>query len=246
MFHSKSLSRFPIRLAAVAVIVACSPSDSSEDSPDGPRAMIERTPSAPEIIEATAESVERAFADRGRLVVTFSGYSGAGYEDEGAMLSRARALLGTYDPATTLINIGATEDGIGAVYELAREMGFETTGIVSSQAVEAEVPFSPFADRVYVVADELWGGLVEGTDELSPTSEAMVAVSDVYLAIGGGAVARDELAAARGRVPQVRFFAADQNHARAIERAEARGEDPPTDFRGPAHSVFSEGAAEGS
>lgn len=208
--------------------------------------MGEATSSGPTIIEATVETVRRAFAQQARLVVTFSGYSGSGYEDEAAMMSRGRALLATYDPASTIINIGATEDGIGAVYEIAREMGFETTGIVSSQALEAEIPFSAFVDRVYVVADEQWGGRVEGSEELSPTSEAMVAVSDVYLAIGGGAVARDELIAARDLGKEVRFFAADHNHARAIERAEARGEDPPADFRGAAHGVVGEESAAGA
>jgi len=239
MFNLAAAARTVILLAASAAIAACSAGDSSENPPDG--AMIDGTPATPEIIEATADSVERAFRERDRLVVTFSGYSGSGYEDEGAMISRARALLAAYDPGSTIINIGATEDGIGAVYEIAGEMGFETTGIVSSQALEADVPFSPFVDRVYVVADEQWGGVVEGSEELSPTSEAMVAVSDAYLAIGGGEVARDELIAARDRGQQVRFFAADQNHARAIERAEARGEDPPTDFRGAAHEVFGDG-----
>jgi len=203
--------------------------------------MAEQTPSAPSIIEATAETVGAAYAERDRLVVTFLGYSGSGYEDENALLSRARDLLAEYDPASTIINIGGTVDGIGAVYPVASEMGFETTGIVSSQALESETTFSPFVDRVYVVADEQWGGFIEETGRLSPTSEALVAVSDVFLAIGGGSVSRDEMVGAEALGKEVRFFAADLDHQRAIERAEAGGEPPPTDFRGAAHVVFGDG-----
>ena len=207
--------------------------------------MAAETPSGPTIVEASAETVVAAFSERDQLVVTLSGYSGSGYEDEDALMRRARALLGEYDPASTIINIGATAVGIGAVYEIASEMGFETTGIVSSQALESEAVFSPFVDRVYVVADDQWGGLIEGTEVLSPTSEAIVAVSDVYLAIGGGAAARDEAVAARARGKEVRFFPADLDHQRAIERAEARGEPVPTDFRGAAHQVLGEGSGAG-
>ncbi|MEJ2541600.1 MAG: hypothetical protein P8188_16820, partial [Gemmatimonadota bacterium] len=181
-----------------------------------------------------------AFGRRDELVVTFTGYSGSGYEDQDAFLRRARSLLAEFDPESTIVNAGATEEGIGAVYELAREMGFETTGIVSSQALEADAAFSPFVDTIYVVADDRWGGRVEETGRLSPTSEAMVVVSDVVLAIGGGAVARDELVAARDRGKEVRFFPADLNHRRALERAADRGEPAPTDFRGEVHSVFGE------
>jgi hypothetical protein len=234
-----------VRLAVAVLLAACSGGDPSEDPRNPVSGMAEQTPSRPTVIEATAEAVQSAFSDRDELVVTLSGYSGSGYEDEDALMRRARALLGEYDPESTIINIGATVDGIGAVYEIASQMGFETTGIVSSQALESDATFSPFVDRVYVIADEQWGGMVEGTDRLSPTSEAMVAVSDVYLAIGGGAVARDEAVAARARGKEVRFYPADLDHRRAIERAEARGEPAPTDFRGAAHAVLGDGQVGG-
>ena len=240
MPSTRVLTRPSLPLVVSIVATACAGGDDPGDSPDRTPAMAELSSAGPVIVESTAEGVEAAFADRDELVVTFSGYSGSGYEDEEAMRHRARTLLEEFDPASTIVNIGATVDGIGVVYEIAAEMGFPTTGIVSSQALEAEATVSPFVDTVYVVEDELWGGLVEGTGEISPTSAAMVAVSDVYLAIGGGAVARDELIAAQERLGDVRFFAADFNHRRALDRAEARGEPAPTDFRGAAHAVFGE------
>lgn len=190
------------------------------------------------LIEATAEDVKDAFASTPKLVLTFTGYSGAGYEDRDAMLERARSLLDGYDPASTIVNIGATIDGIGAVYELAAAMGFETTGVVSSQARDSDATFSPFVDRIYIVPDEHWGGVVGDAGALSPTSEALVSVSDVFIAIGGGSVTRDELAAARTRGTEIRFFAADLDHQRAYEQAEGRDEPTPPDFRGAAHALF--------
>jgi hypothetical protein len=227
----------------LASAVACADSEPPDDRARFPN---EETRGAPVIIEATPTAIKAAFADRGKVVLTFTGYSGSGYEDDDAMLARVRSVLEGYDPASTLVNIGGTIDGIGAAYEVASAMGFETTGVVSSQARASEATFSPFVDRVYVVPDEQWGGVVEATGRLSPTSEAMVAVSYVMVAIGGGGVTRDELSAARGGGKDVRFFSADLNHERALERARDRGEPPPDDFRGEAHAVFGESGGGGS
>ena len=48
---------------------------------------------------------------------------------------------------------------------------------------------------------------------LSPTSTAMVSVSERVVAIGGGDVARDGFEAARRLGKQAEFFPADMNHA---------------------------------
>jgi hypothetical protein len=177
----------------------------------------------------------------GVAVVTFVGYSGAGYEDEAAMLDAAAEVLDGLDPARTVVNIGATPDGIGAVYRLAKERGFTTTGIVSSQAREAGAGLSPCVDRVYYVEDETWGGFLDGGDRLSPTSTAMVGVSAMVVGIGGGTVARDELVAARGAGKTVRFVPADMNHRKAIEKAREKGAAEPTDFAGEAFRAFASG-----
>ena len=184
--------------------------------------------------EATVREVRDFFTAQKRRVVTFLGYSGAGYEDEPGMLHMAEAVLDDLDPAATIVNIGATAEGIGAVYPLAKRKGFVTTGIVSSQAPATGTPLSPDVDHVFVVADATWGGLVPGTDRLSPTSQAMVENSDVLVAIGGGDVARDELRAARALGKAVRFVPADMNHRVATEKARRKGQPPPRDFGGTA------------
>ncbi len=182
--------------------------------------------------------IRRFFRVQDKTVLTFIGYSGTGYEDPEGMLKIAKGVLAEFDPARTIVNCGATRVGIGAVYELAKRMGFQTTGIVSIQAKESTVELSPHVDRVFLVQDETWGGLREGSQQLSPTSAAMVEISDVLVGIGGGAIGRDEMTAARRLGKPVRFYPADMNHRRAIEQANNNGLPAPTDFRGEAGEVF--------
>jgi hypothetical protein len=188
--------------------------------------------------EATPEEIRAFFKGKSMKVLTFLGYSGAEYEDRNAMLEQAGRILGQADPKTTIVNIGATADGIGAVYEIAKQRGFVTVGIVSTQARDNNVALSPCVDFVFLVKDATWGGLLPGTAQLSPTSSAMVENSDRIVAIGGGEVARDELAAARRAGKEVEYIAADMNHAKAIEKAQKKGQPVPTDFRGAAASAL--------
>jgi hypothetical protein len=186
------------------------------------------------IHDVTNREVRAFFAAQKRHVVTFLGYSGAGYEDAAGMLHQAGAVLDEFDPRTTIVNIGGTADGIGAVYPLAKRRGFVTTGIVSSQARAADVPLASGVDHLFVLKDETWGGVVPGTNELAPTSQAVVENSDTLVAIGGGDIARDELAAARRAGKTVRFLPADMSHRIAIAKAAEKGEPLPRDFAGTA------------
>jgi hypothetical protein len=188
--------------------------------------------------QATLEEIDAFFAALQKTVITFVGYSGSGYEDRAAMLNAAAGVLQDFDPSDTIVNIGATPEGIGAVYELAARRGFVTTGIVSTQARKYSAKLSPCVDHVFFVEDETWGGLIDDGQRLSPTSEAMVKVSDLVVGIGGGEVARDELVGARRNGRGIRFIPADQNHRLARERAEERGLPEPASFGGAAADVF--------
>jgi hypothetical protein len=170
-------------------------------------------------------------------VLTFFGYS-VDYENLEAMLAIARKGLSKIPPQTVLVNIGATASGIGAIYPLAKAMGFTTTGIVSSVAAGNMENISESVDHVCFVADTQWGGKVKGTDRLSPTSQAMVACSNVLVAIGGGEVTRDELMAAKTLGKPVYFYPAEVSHRHLIQRANKRNEPPPASFWGAAHEVF--------
>lgn len=186
----------------------------------------------------TSAQITKFFQATSKAVLTFVGYSGAGYEDHAAMLEIAARVLDEFDPGKTIVNIGATPDGIGAVYELAKRRGFQTTGIVSTQAQQYNVGLSPYVDHVFYVEDTTWGGYLEGTERLSPTSHAMIENSNILVGIGGGEVARDELLAAQRSGTTIRFFPADMNHRSAQESARRKGLPPPKDFRGAAHLAF--------
>jgi hypothetical protein len=126
--------------------------------------------------EATLATIEAFIHSKRMKILSFSGYSGAQYENPTALLEHASRILDGQDPAKTLINIGATKVAIGAVYELATRTGFTTMGIVSTLARDEHVPLSMCADYVFYVKDSHWGGIVDGTDRLSPTSAALIVI----------------------------------------------------------------------
>ncbi|SAL28262.1 hypothetical protein [Caballeronia humi] len=187
-------------------------------------------------------SVPRAAIDEirqsGHHVVTFSGYSNAGYEDQGALEQCLSDLLAGFDPVTTKVCAGATAAGIGAVYPIASERGFETIGVVSSMAEREKAAFSTAVGTVFIVTDESWGGYVGNTRMLSLTSLVMVEVSDELICIGGGSIARDEYEVAERMGKIVRFMGADMNHAAALEKTQRKGTPPPSDFKGPLYEFL--------
>ena len=190
------------------------------------------------ISEATPQEIYSFFNGKEMKVLTFLGYSAAEYENKAEMLKHAARVLDEFAPRATIVNIGATPEGMGAVYETAKRRGFLTTGIVSTQAKKNKVNLSPCVDVVFYVKDATWGGFTPGTKRLSPTSAAMVENSDVIVAIGGGEVSRDELIAAKRLGKKFQFIPADMNHEIARERARKRGQPAPSDFRGAAGAVF--------
>lgn len=194
-----------------------------------------------EVREATLASIRAFIHTKQMKVLTFAGYSGAQYEDPEALKKHASRVIGGRDPAKTLINIGGTAEGIGAVYEIAKQKGFTTMGIVSTLARDEGVTLSKCVDYVFFVKDSTWGGQVQGTQSLSPTSAAIVETSTSFVAIGGGDVARDEMLAARRAGKPVTFIPADMNHKLAREKARQRREAEPTDFRGSAHHALAKG-----
>jgi hypothetical protein len=188
--------------------------------------------------DATIDDIRTFFKNQKKKVITFVGYSGAEYEDKMAMLEKAGRILDEFIVSKTIVNIGATPEGIGAVYELAKRKGFITTGIVSTQAKKYNVALSPCVDYVFYVHDDTWGGFLKGSDRLSPTSSAMVDNSDVLIGIGGGEVGRDELLAAKRSGKEVSFIPADMNHQKAREKAQKKALPAPTSFGGAAGEAF--------
>ena len=194
----------------------------------GPRSIV-RTANA----DAAITRIRKA----GRSVVTFVGFSGAGYEDALAVERVIANVLDELSPTSVLICAGATPEGIGAVYPLAKQRGFTTIGIVSALAEKEGATFSRDVDTVFVIADDTWGGL-NADGKLSQTSSAMVGAADEMIAIGGGEIARDEIAAAMATGKKVRYMVADMNHAAAIRKAKEMRQPEPDDFRGAVHVYF--------
>jgi len=194
--------------------------------------------SAPKVREASVAEIKDFVRESGKSVLTFIGFSGAEYEDADAMKRHVGETLDRYDPKKTLVNIGATAAGIGAAYEIAKNKGFATMGIVSTQARDENVELASCVDDVFYVADETWGGFVENTDKLSPTSTALVECSSAIVAIGGGEIGRDEMLAARRAGKSVTFIPADMNHRIARDKAAKKGKPEPTDFKGAAAAEF--------
>lgn len=192
--------------------------------------------------DSSPNQVKRFFDQRGKVVITFVGYSGSGYEDVEGMLSAARGVLSVHSPKKAIVNIGATSSGIGAVYAIAKEMGFETAGIVSTQARKYGAEISSHVDTVFYVTDDTWGGFNENTMTLAPTSLTIVQCSDIIVGIGGGPVARDEMVAAQREGKTIKYIPAEMHHKTAIDKARSRGRPIPTDFRGAAFQVFGKAA----
>ena len=186
---------------------------------------------------SSAEAAIRDIRLTGKRVVTFLGFSGSGYEDPDGVSGAIEEILVSLDPGSILVNAGGTTDGIGLVYSMAKARGFATVGIVSSLAEKEESELSPDADKIYIIADETWGGL-KSDGELSPISLAMVGASDEMVAIGGDEIARDELAAGKARGKRVRYIPADMNHEAARRKAHKNGKPDPDDFRGAAYRIF--------
>ncbi|WP_156177564.1 hypothetical protein [Pseudomonas sp. CCOS 191] len=182
-------------------------------------------------------AVERIRALATQRVVTFLGFSDAGYEREAQLQKLLLSELSQFNPAQAIVCAGATASGIGMVYSLAQQMGFRTVGIVSSLALAQGTARSPNCQHVFVIDDETWGGR-QTNGQLSSTSQAMIDASDVMIGIGGGAITRDELEEGRSRGKIVRFHPADMNHARAMENAAQQGKPPPLTFGGDAQTLF--------
>ena len=185
----------------------------------------------------TPDETREFFKGRGKAVITFFGYS-VDYENEEAMQKIVKDVLSGYSPETFLINIGATYGGIGAAYPIAKSIGFITTGIISSLAIQYLDDISSAVDHVCFVTDNQWGGKLPNSNDLSPTSQAMIVCSDILIGIGGGKISRDEMVAGKERGKPVHFYPAEINHKWMMLHAKKMNLPPPDSFWGAAHEIF--------
>lgn len=186
-----------------------------------------------QIREATLAEIMAFIQGKEMTVVTVSGYTTEGYENQQELAENVRKLLKLKDPTKVIINVRGTDAGIGLMYAVAKEKGFITMGICST--LEEKTSFSKCADYIFLVKDTQRGGKMPDTGKLSPTSEAILQCSSMYVAFGGGKVTRDELMTiVTERRMHTLFVPAEINHQFAREKAKKDGLPAPTDFRGPA------------
>ena len=89
------MSGFAVLLTCCLIFTA-----SAATACDGPR----------EVREATRAELEAFIRSKQMTVLTFTGYSGAQYEDPAALMEHASRVLDGQASAKTLINIGATAE----------------------------------------------------------------------------------------------------------------------------------------
>lgn len=174
--------------------------------------------------------------ENNKKVLTIFGYSGLGYQDVDALKKELRGILEKITPKDYYINIGATEDGIGCIYEIAKELGFETIGVVSNLALSYSGKFSDYVEKIYIVNDTYWGGFVPGTKQLADTTKIYLAVSDEILAFGGGYNTAVTFIEAKKIGIPTKYTPFEMNHEQALKQS--KGE--VVDFRGQAYNAIIE------
>lgn len=193
-------------------------------------------PSATEPISAN-EIIKKVKALH-KTVYTLFGFSLLDYEHKDDVMHVIKLELSNLDPKTTLVNIGATQEGIGAAYKIAKELGFETIGIVSTQALFYSGKFSEFVDRVFIVNDSYWGGYIPGTKKLAETTKAFLRVSDTISAHGGGENTAAILREAHDLGIKTIYTPAEMNHEIAIQQAKLNNKQGDIDFNGAAYYTW--------
>lgn len=186
--------------------------------------------------------IRQWFRTRGKYVLTFAGFGEMGYQDKGEVLRIAECELRRFKTDQLIVNTGTlvsdrSEEGIAVVYRIAKEMGFETTGIYPAIGLNPRYEVSPYVDNAFFVSDSAWGGFLENSAEPSPTLRVIVAVSNELIAIGGGKHTADEIRAFQMHKKKVSYFTGEMNHDKSSER-EAKTGTQSLDFRGSAYLLW--------
>lgn len=191
-----------------------------------------------------AGTIEAFFRGRGKRVVTFAGFGELGYEHPDRVSDIVRSIIGQYDPADMIVNTGTLlsnhmEDGIAMVLAVAKEFGCETSSIYPGIALRHAATHrpSPFADTRFFVDDHTWGGIDPLTGGVSETLRVLLAVTDEFVAIGGGRHTADELETFLANGKLTHYFEAAMR-ARTADDWCRKSELAPLDHRGEALLVW--------
>lgn len=164
--------------------------------------------------------IEKAFAEKRKSVVTFLGFGEMGYENDQELERIINSELEKYSTENTIINTGtlpsiASGNGIFQVYIHAKEIGFQTSGIYPSIALNfpQDYVLPACVDDYYFIEDDTWGGLRDGGLP-SNTLQALTAITRQAVVIGGGRHTAQEMQAFLEAGTPLQYHAADMQHAR--------------------------------
>ena len=160
-----------------------------------------------------------------RRVMVFGGFSGMGYAEPDRLDEDLRRLLLLETRLGAVVVSGATSDGIGRVYPIAKELGIPTYGIVSDDVAPAAI--DPCCDHVLRVQDPQKTRQtldVHGHSEMVNVAEA----NGVLYYFGGGDVAVSEVREAQERgIPVVMDLTYEPDPAKlAAKQAKTPSTDP--------------------
>lgn len=129
-------------------------------------------------------------------VLVFSGFSGSGYKDEAGVAALMTSIIKShvleYGAHNVVVAAGATPEGIGKVYEFAREQQVQTLGIVSKLSPPSD---SSAHCQTSVFVDDPEGNwkVLSSEGKSYIVSVAQMGLSGQIVFIGGGEVAASEL-----------------------------------------------------
>lgn len=143
----------------------------------------------------------------GKFVLVFGGFSGMGYKDPEKLQvhiqKEIKRHIDQHGVHNLLIVAGATPDGIGCVYDIAKNLGVNTLGIVSQQASTNSLAKN--CDNVIQIKDpdNSWK-----VPDDSGDSYVVYAASKngCFLAFGGGSVTSSELEEATRKEIETKVF----------------------------------------
>ncbi|PTB17743.1 hypothetical protein C9I57_26340 [Trinickia symbiotica] len=153
-----------------------------------------------------------------------AGFSGLGYADPAHLDRQFREILNQkikkHGRHNLIVVAGATDEGIGRVYDLAREEGIATRGIVSSEAQRWGTKISPSCQHViYVKRPE------DDWNVTSPEGDSYMvraALGGSFLAFGGGEVAVTEATEALNKGIRTELFPEFEPDPKKVEARRAK------------------------
>jgi hypothetical protein len=140
----------------------------------------------------TYKDLEQEIGDKKTLV--FGGFSGLGYSDIEKLEEEARLKIEQeieiHGKDNVAVVCGATSDGIGAIYKIAKDYNLPTYGIVSEAA--KEYGSDSFCDKTFFVPDpkNTWQVLSENGESYMVD---IAKKNGVLIYFGGGDVAVSEI-----------------------------------------------------